>query len=153
MDSYNAAAAGGIAIFFIFFGAIVIAAIVCEIIGTWKTVNKLGGAGWSQIIPVYNCYELSRSVGADQKLVIAYTVLSAITVVGSAASSSLSDGTNIISTLAGFCSLATFAIGIIITNMVSKRFGKGTGFTVGLVLLPCIFYMILGCGSAEPAEK
>lgn len=32
---------------------------------------------------------------------------------------------------------------------MAKSFGKDAGFTVGLVLLPTIFYMILGFGKAE----
>ena len=36
-----------------------------------------------------------------------------------------------------------------ISNELSKAFGKDTGFTVGLILLPFIFYPILGYGSAE----
>ena len=38
---------------------------------------------------------------------------------------------------------------VVATNELSKAFGKDTGFTVGLILLPFIFYPILGYGSAE----
>ncbi len=34
-------------------------------------------------------------------------------------------------------------------NLLSKKFGKDEGFTVGLVLLPFIFLPILGFGSSE----
>ena len=38
---------------------------------------------------------------------------------------------------------------------ISKSFGHGTGFTVGLVLLPFIFQLVLGFGSSEyrPVNK
>ena len=42
------------------------------------------------------------------------------------------------------------------TNLMSKSFGKSEGFTIGLLLLPLIFYPILGFGSANyigPAGK
>jgi hypothetical protein len=42
------------------------------------------------------------------------------------------------------------------TNLLSKSFGKSEGFTVGLILLPFIFYPILGLGDAQysgPAGK
>jgi len=39
-------------------------------------------------------------------------------------------------------------IGIWVTNLLSKSFGKDVGFTVGMILLPIIFYPILGFGSA-----
>ena len=31
---------------------------------------------------------------------------------------------------------------------LARAFGKGTGFAVGLILLPSIFYMILGFGDS-----
>ena len=46
--------------------------------------------------------------------------------------------------------------GIWVTNLLSKSFGKGVGFTIGLLLLPFIFYPILGFGDAKyegPAGK
>ena len=42
------------------------------------------------------------------------------------------------------------------TNLLSKSFGQNEGFTVGLILLPIIFYPILAFGSAKyggPAGK
>ena len=38
---------------------------------------------------------------------------------------------------------------IILCLDVAKRFGKGGGFAVGLILLPFIFFPILGFGSAQ----
>jgi hypothetical protein len=34
-------------------------------------------------------------------------------------------------------------------NELSKSFGKGAGFTVGMLFLPIIFYPILAFGSAQ----
>lgn len=39
--------------------------------------------------------------------------------------------------------------GIWTVNLLSLSFGKSTGFTLGLLFLPFIFYPILGLGSAE----
>jgi hypothetical protein len=38
---------------------------------------------------------------------------------------------------------------ILIYNGIAKSFGKGGGFTVGLLLLPFVFFPILGFGSAR----
>ena len=38
---------------------------------------------------------------------------------------------------------------IIICIDIAKRFGKGGGFAVGLILLPFIFFPMLGFGSAQ----
>ena len=45
-------------------------------------------------------------------------------------------------------SIALFVLWIIILNDVSKSFGHGGGFTVGLVLLPVIFWFILWLGES-----
>jgi hypothetical protein len=35
------------------------------------------------------------------------------------------------------------------SNRLAKSFGKSEGFTIGLILLPFIFYPILGLGDSE----
>ncbi len=126
---------------------IVVAIVVFLIVGRWKTVKKLGGHGWSQLIPVYGEWELSINAGCEKALCIALTALSAISI--------FSQVTNIeaVQGIAGLCGLALFVITILVAYKVARRFGKGKGFTVGLVLLPAIFYAILGLGSAMPNES
>lgn len=54
-----------------------------------------------------------------------------------------------------FVPIANIIMLIITINGISKNFGKSEGFTVGLILLPFIFWPILGYGSAKynpPAE-
>ena len=36
-----------------------------------------------------------------------------------------------------------------IITILAKAFGKGIGFAIGLILLPFIFQLLLGFGSAE----
>ena len=45
--------------------------------------------------------------------------------------------------------LVNLIIFIILSIDVAKAFGKGAGFGIGLLLLPFIFYPILGFGSAQ----
>jgi UPF0716 family protein affecting phage T7 exclusion len=45
--------------------------------------------------------------------------------------------------------LVNFIILIIIDIDIAKNFGKGVGFGIGLLLLPFIFFPILGFGSAQ----
>jgi len=40
-------------------------------------------------------------------------------------------------------------IWIIVANDLSKSFGQGVGFTIGLILLSAIFIMILGFGGSR----
>ena len=44
--------------------------------------------------------------------------------------------------------LVNFIILIILLIDLAKSFGKGVGFGIGLILLPIIFFPILGFGSA-----
>ena len=49
-----------------------------------------------------------------------------------------------------------FVVGLVITHDLSRSFGKGIDFTLGLILLGFIFFPILGFGSAKyvgPAAK
>ncbi|MEX2274949.1 MAG: DUF5684 domain-containing protein [Actinomycetota bacterium] len=44
--------------------------------------------------------------------------------------------------------IANIIVLIIITVDLAKSFGKGTGFAIGLILLPIIFYPVLAWGDA-----
>ena len=39
-----------------------------------------------------------------------------------------------------------FVVAFLMSDGIAKRFGRGTGFAVGLLLLPFIFYPILAWG-------
>jgi len=85
----------------------------------WKLYTKAGKPGWATIVPIYNVIVLLEIVRKP----MFWFVLLLIPVV------------NIV-----------FAIWVV--NLLSRRFGKDEGFTVGMILLPFVFYPILGFGSA-----
>jgi len=89
------------------------------IVSLWITVSKAGRPGVSQIIPIWNIIELVRISGKP----IWWFILFLIPIVN-------------------------LVIGIIVYHGISKAFGKDAGFTVGLVLLPFIFFPILAFGKA-----
>ena len=93
----------------------------------WKIFSKSGEAGWKSLIPIYNCVILFKISGLSPWLILAY-LASVIPFVGW---------------------IVVLVISILQANGLSKSFGKSTGFTVGLVLLPSIFYLILGFGNSE----
>jgi len=86
----------------------------------WKIYKKAGKKGWASIVPIYNVIVLLEIV----KKPTWWLILLLIPYV------------NII-----------FAIWV--TNLLSKRFNKGEGFTIGLLFLPFIFYPLLGMSRAE----
>lgn len=125
---------------------IAIAIAIVNVIARWKMINKLGGAGWSQVVPIYSEWVLSSAAGCAQALCIAFTALDATSYIFGAI-----DGDSF-KMIAGACAFALFVIRCVVLNQLAKRFGKGTGFTIGLVVLPTIFYAILGFGSDQPVE-
>jgi hypothetical protein len=48
-----------------------------------------------------------------------------------------------------FIPFVNIIILIIVDLELAKKFGQSTGFAIGLILLPVIFYPILGFGSAQ----
>lgn len=96
-----------------------LAILIVVIVAEWKIYKKAGQPGWACIIPIYNILVLLRIIGKPWW----WLLLLIIPVV------------NIV-------------IGIWITNLLSKSFGKDEGFTVGLIFLPFIFLPILGFGDA-----
>jgi len=94
--------------------------VVFMIASQWKVYTKAGQPGWACLIPIYNVYILLKIGGKPGWWLLMFLV-----------------------------PLANIVFAIWTINMVSKSFGKDEGFTVGLILLPFIFYPILGFGSAS----
>jgi hypothetical protein len=90
------------------------------IVSMWITVKKAGRPGVSQIIPIWNVIELVRISGKPLWWVILILLVPIVDIV----------------------------MAIIVINAISKAFGKNEGFTVGLILLPFIFWPILAFGKA-----
>lgn len=89
------------------------------IIGMWKVYTKAGEPGWASIVPIYNVMVLAKIAGRDP----VYGLLTLIP-------------------------LAGIIFYIIILLDVAKQFDVGGGFVAGLILLPMVFWPILGFGSA-----
>ena len=104
-----------------------LAIMVLMIVAQWIVYTKAGKPGWACIIPIYNVIVLLQIVGKPWW----WLLLMLIPVV------------NII--------LAIWMI-----NLLSKSFGHGVGFTLGLLFLSVIFYPILAFGDSKyvgPAGK
>ena len=99
---------------------VILAIAVFLIICQWKIYAKAGKPGWASIIPIYNIVILLEIV----KKPIWWLLLMLIPVV------------NVV-------------IAILIMIELAKVFGKDGGFTVGLILLPYVFYPILAFGDAK----
>ena len=116
--------------------------VVLSIVANWKIFTKAGEEGWKAIIPYYNSF-ITFKIGGNTMY---FWIWLAVTVVGYILSYI---GGGFVGILASLCSLAAFVLMVLREYSLAKAFGKGIGFTVGLVLLNPIFRMILGFGSAE----
>ena len=121
------AVAAGIMAFFAAFAFVIIAVAIVTVVGMWKAFEKAGQPGWAAIIPIYNLVVMFRLGGQSGWFALAILL-------------------NLIPFIGGLAWL-----GIVVWNHVniSKRFGQGVGFAIGLVLLAPIFWLILGFGSSK----
>jgi len=93
--------------------------IVLMISSAWKINTKANQPGWACIIPIYSAIITLRIIGKPWWWILMF-----------------------------FIPIVNIVFGVWMINLLSKSFGKGTGFTFGLIFLPFIFYPILGLGSA-----
>lgn len=100
---------------------LICAAVVVFYVATmWKVYTKAGQPGWASIIPIYNLVVLHQIAGKPIWWIILYLI-----------------------------PVVNIIISIIVTHGLSTSFGKGTGFTLGLIFLGFIFYPVLAWGDAQ----
>lgn len=143
--SYYGSVLGFIMSFGVVLLILLIACLVLTVIGKWKVLDKLGKRPWAALIPFFSDYEMACGVTAPQWLVIACPVVGIVGWV----LMFMTDG----GTLASLCNLATFVLVCMLCYYTSKRFNKGVGWTVGLVLLGFVFWPIIGLGSSAPDSQ
>jgi hypothetical protein len=93
---------------------------VIVIAGLWKMFDKADVPGWWAIIPFLNLYGLVKVAGRP--------------------------GWWLILLLIPCIDLIIF---LVVYIDIAERFGKGMAFAIGMWILPFVFYMILGYGSAR----
>ena len=115
----NDAAAAAAAGGFGLFMLIYFALIILMIVGMWKMFDKAGKPGWAAIIPIYNGIVMLEIAGKPIWWILLLMV-----------------------------PFVNFVIVVLLYLAIAERFGKGGGFAVGLLLLPFIFFPMLGFGDA-----
>lgn len=102
-----------------FFMIIWLGVAILTIVGMWKIFEKAGKPGWAAIVPIYNIVILLEIVKKPIWWVVLFLIPCA----------------NIVAM-------------ILIALELAKVFGKDTGFAIGLILLPFVFYPMLGFSDA-----
>ena len=90
------------------------------LITVWIVFRKAGQPGWLAIIPIANTFVMCK-VGQKPGWWFVLFIIPIVNIV----------------------------IAILVYDGVAKGFGKSSGFTVGLIFLPFIFFPILAFGSAR----
>lgn len=88
--------------------------------GMWKIYEKAGQEGWKSLVPFYNVWVWIEMVGRPTWFMILIFIPFA--------------------NIYAYCALI---------NDLSKGFGKGIGYTLGLIFLPFVFLPLLGFGDAR----
>jgi hypothetical protein len=98
---------------------VVLAVAVFMLAAMWRVFSKAGQPGWAIFIPIYNAIVLLRVAGKPWWWLFLYLI-----------------------------PIVDIVVAIMVYAGVATNFGKGAGFTLGLIFLPYIFYPILGFGGA-----
>ena len=97
------------------FYLVILSIYVLLVIAWWNIFQKAGEAGWKSLIPLYNTYILFQISWGNGWLF-----------------------------LLGFIPVVSLVVTIIMNVKLSRAFGHGTGFAIGLILIPNLFTLILG---------
>ncbi|RTZ90639.1 MAG: signal peptidase I [Deltaproteobacteria bacterium] len=92
---------------------------VIMIASMWKIFEKAGQPGWAAIIPIFNLYVTLKVAQKPGWWLILF-----------------------------FIPIVNFIMYIITLLAVAEKFSKSVGFAIGMILLPIIFFPILGFGDA-----
>lgn len=103
---------------------IVLAVVLLTIAAIWKVFERAGEPGWAVLVPIYNLYVLTKVARVSGWWVLAMIV-----------------------PFLGIVAAFVVAIG------VAQRFGKSTGFGIGIALLPFLFYPMLAWGDGEASPS
>jgi len=99
---------------------IYVAILVLMVASGWKIYAKAGQPGWAALVPIYNIVVLCKIIGKPTWWVVLC-----------------------------FIPFVNYVILIMMIHGLSKSFGKGAGYTVGLIFLGIIFYPMLAFGDAQ----
>ena len=118
---------------------------IIMVIANWRIFTKAGEAGWKSIIPVLNTYVLFK-IAWNIKM---FWIMLGTFIAGSVCTAIVGEQGGVLAIIAAVLSIASCVICIIAIHKLSKSFGHGIGFTLGLLFLSPIFTLILGLGSSE----
>ena len=122
--------------------------ILLVVASMWRIFMKAGEPGWASIVPIYNVFVIFRIAGLPMWQAGTFVALLIVRVSVRATLGVLGGGMII-----GFALPAASAgLWFVACLGLASKFGRGTGFAVGMAGLPFVFYPSLACGSAPYGE-
>ena len=116
-----------------------------QIIANWNIFTIAGEAGWKSIIPVYSDY-ISYKIAWQPSYFWLVFVLGIITSVANGMADPNETNTTIL-LIVSLIRIILAIISILYCIKLSRAFGHGIGFAIGLIFLQPIFMLILGFGN------
>lgn len=101
-------------------GLISFAFAILMVVSMWKIFTKAGKPGWASLIPIYNLI-VCLEIGRKPMWWIFLFLIP----------------------------FANLVAAFVLLQGLAEAFGKGTGFTLGLIFLPFIFFPLLAFGDAR----
>jgi len=134
------------------------------LVAWWKIFVKMGEPGWKAIIPFYNIWVLVARLGKPRSwfwiLLVGSILIGLLAVWTQAETAAQQAAGTYMSGALIFGSLLLFVLAVVvfiyeikIYHALSRGFGHGVGFTLGLILLSIIFVPILAFGSSRFRPK
>jgi hypothetical protein len=96
-----------------------LAIVVLMVASMWKLFVKAGKPGWAAIVPIYNLVVLLEIAGKPIWWFILFLI-----------------------------PFVNIVVAIMLAVAVARKFGKGTGFAIGMVVLAPVFYPMLAFGDS-----
>lgn len=118
---------------------------ILQIIANWNIFTKAGEAGWKSLIPIYGDYVSYKIAWQTSYFWLSFI----LGIVASYVSSANLNESMFLTVIATLLRIVIAVINIIYYVKLSKAFGHGIGFAIGLILLQPIFLLILGFGSDQ----
>ena len=97
---------------------------VLTIVGMWRLFARAGEPGWAALVPIYNVIVLLRVANKPAWWIVGLIV-----------------------------PIVNVVVAFLIWRDVAARFGRGTGFAIGLLLLTPIFLLMLGPKEGAPEAR
>ena len=120
-----------------------IIAYIVAVIAEWRILVKAGEKGWKSLIPFYNLYVSHEIAGMKHVWFFFEIALWMIELVFETLEEMVEFPEEIPLVFGIIIGTITLVMEIYHSILLCKRFGKGRGFTVGVILLPAVFLPIL----------